>query len=587
MSAVAPEPSPALPPGDPRRTWAIAAAAVAVFLILGLGLFASTGHDDSHITYWVAHALQRFGRLVNYNGERVEQSSSLTHVVLLALLGLVTRLPMPTLGPLTSIAGGALTIVLSGRLVRRLAPATPPLAELCVATSATFVYWSFGGLETTLFAAAALWLILACDAYLTEPAGAIAWPVAALGLFVATRPEAPLVVAAVFAVVLVHALLRRRARAAGAPDPLRAALVLAGVAAACSALLFGFRRLYFGSFFPNPVYTKVTKLDVKTGLTYLWTYVWPSGVWLVAGLALALFFITRDALGAKGARPGAVLAAAFAVAYLGFVVLTGGDWMTGGRFIAHFVPVVTVLAVVGVARVIPRPRWAAAALGLGVLMNGWGTVSLADTGSTGRPLWTTGRLRAQLDARVGPRDFSFFELANRIHLRDATISAHLVDLVGAVHKAHPERRLTMMASQAGMVVYHAFAAHPGVLHFVDMCSLVTREFRVCLPPARLDLRQVGMQLPFDRYFRDREAIDRRCGTTRPDFVFGLGHRGIEPVLEKDGYTIVFRQRGSIPSGGSRGWFHGPVSSDEFIAVDTALLLGSGFEVKPPYVWDIR
>ena len=107
----------------PLRARAPTAAAIAVLLLLGFALFGSAGHDDSHITYWAALALQRFGQLVNYNGDRVEQSSSLAHVVLLALLGLTTRLPMPTLGPLTSIAGGAVTVALAGRLAGRIAPA--------------------------------------------------------------------------------------------------------------------------------------------------------------------------------------------------------------------------------------------------------------------------------------------------------------------------------------------------------------------------------------------------------------------------------------------------------------------------------
>ena len=50
-----------------RRTIAFAPAALP---LLGLVLYGSTGHDDSHLTYWSAHALARFGEIVNYNGER-------------------------------------------------------------------------------------------------------------------------------------------------------------------------------------------------------------------------------------------------------------------------------------------------------------------------------------------------------------------------------------------------------------------------------------------------------------------------------------------------------------------------------------
>lgn len=562
----------------------VAAAAIFLFLLLGFGLFSSTGHDDSHITYWVAFALQKFGRLCNYNGERVEQSSSLAHVVLLAILGMVTPISLPTLGPITSILGGVASILLGGKLARRIAPGAVPGVELVIATAATFVYWSFGGLETTLFAAASLWLILACDAYLTAPGARLFQPAAAIAVFLTARPEAPIVLACTFAAMLVHGALARRAGDAGM---IRRALALAVLAAGTAALLFAFRRFYFGSFFPNPVYTKATTIEIRGGLSYLWAYTSWTGIWIAAAALAAVGMILRD-LARGPARPGAALTAAFFGAYAGFVVLTGGDWMSGGRFIAHFIPVVSVLAVDGISRLAPRPRIAAAIVGAGVIMNTWGAVALADKASTGRPLWTTGGLRAELDARVGPRGFGWFEIANRVHLRDTTVAANLVDVIGKVRAAHPDRRLLMMSSQAGMVAYHAFVAHHDALRFIDMCSLVTRDIRACLPASQLDRRQVGLQLRFDRYFGAQAAIDERCGTRRPDIVFGLGHRGIEPVLEKNGYTIVFRQRGMIQSEGiGAAWLRSPVSSDEFIAVDTALLAGSGVEVRPVYRWDIR
>ena len=46
--------------------------------LVGLLLFSSTGHDDAHITEWAAYSLARFGEILNYNGQRFEQSSSLS-----------------------------------------------------------------------------------------------------------------------------------------------------------------------------------------------------------------------------------------------------------------------------------------------------------------------------------------------------------------------------------------------------------------------------------------------------------------------------------------------------------------------------
>jgi hypothetical protein len=564
------------------RAHAPTAAAIAIFLLIGLVLYGSAGHDDSHITYWAALALRRFGKIVNYNGDRVEQSSSLAHVVLLALLGALTRLDMPALGPITSIAGGAATVALSAPLAARLAPAAPAArwgAALCVATAASFVYWSFGGLETTLFTAAALVFLITAARYLEAPSRRpLARAAAVTLLLLCARPEAPLVVACTLIVALAHAAHRRA---------LRPALVLAAVAAAEALLVFGFRRAYFGAFFPNPVYTKATGLEPAGGLRYLAANLLPAGAGIVAFAVLGLALAAKDAVVEKEARFPAVLTGAFVIAYTGFIVLTGGDWMAGGRFVAHVLPLLCVLAAAAAARVIGRARWTAAAVAILVAANLYGVFALADGVSLGRPIWSTSGLRAGVDARVGPRGYSWFELVNKVHLRDTTIAASLVDVVSALRKARPDRVLTVMSSQAGMVAYHAFAQHYGAIRFLDTCSLVTRDLLSCLPASKFDRRQVGMQLPIDRYFRDEAAIDAQCGTRRPDIVFGLGHRGIEPVLERHGYTIVVHQRGRIDNEGWGKRFKTPLDADEFIAVDSALLAGVDFPVQPAWTWDIR
>ena len=55
------------------------------FVLLGYALYGSAGHDDSHITFWASYTLSEFGEIVNYNGDRIEQSSSLLLTVLTAV----------------------------------------------------------------------------------------------------------------------------------------------------------------------------------------------------------------------------------------------------------------------------------------------------------------------------------------------------------------------------------------------------------------------------------------------------------------------------------------------------------------------
>jgi D-alanyl-lipoteichoic acid acyltransferase DltB (MBOAT superfamily) len=108
----------------------------------GLLLFSTTSLDDVFITYWPAYSLVEFGELVNYNGERVEQSSSLVHVLLLAILFAVTSIPLPVLGYLVAIFSGLACIVAGERLCRQLNSTPVFMSLLVLATSPYMVYWS-------------------------------------------------------------------------------------------------------------------------------------------------------------------------------------------------------------------------------------------------------------------------------------------------------------------------------------------------------------------------------------------------------------------------------------------------------------
>ena len=93
-----------------RRSAAYAVPIIAL-LLAGLLLFPSARADDTHITYWAAHSLSQYGEILNYNGERVEQSSSLLHVLLLALLQRLTTLDVELMGKPFSVIFGIASVV--------------------------------------------------------------------------------------------------------------------------------------------------------------------------------------------------------------------------------------------------------------------------------------------------------------------------------------------------------------------------------------------------------------------------------------------------------------------------------------------
>src|SRR5262249_46170964 len=118
--------------------------------VLGFVLYGSTGRDDAYITYWAADALRNTGRITNYNGQKVEQSSSLLHVLILAATGWLPRLPIPTVAPWLAIGAGSLCAPVGYVLCGRLDRGGRWVAATLVGTLPPLVYWSFGGLEVSL-----------------------------------------------------------------------------------------------------------------------------------------------------------------------------------------------------------------------------------------------------------------------------------------------------------------------------------------------------------------------------------------------------------------------------------------------------
>jgi hypothetical protein len=279
-------PVPARP--SPRAPWlrrvVVLVVPTAFFLVAGFRLFVSTGRDDAHITYWPAYALARFGEIVNYNGERVEQSSSLLHVLLLALFRKLTGVEVATLGKLSSILAGVGTLLLAYVLIRKMADrATAFAGSMLVAACGYFLYWSYGGLETTLVCCAGMWLILEVGSYLTSGGTASRVRVTApMVVFALVRPESPLVLIGLLVMTVLISWIMRTGPATIDVRTLRLrALKLLGIAATICTLLVALRLLYFGRAFPQPVTAKHVTLSSRTlleGLAYLKTSVFGEGL---------------------------------------------------------------------------------------------------------------------------------------------------------------------------------------------------------------------------------------------------------------------------------------------------------------------
>ena len=370
-----------------QRTIGEVALGLVPYGVLLLSVYLSFGHtvDDAYITYRYAHRLVSGHGPVFNPGERVEGFSSPLHLLLSALL--LTVAPAVDIlfkGKLLSVVCGLIALALLGRTARRcgLSDRGALAAQTLVAANVSFAFASVNGLETTLYASLVL---AAAGRFLTE----LGQPTAgwhrcgsALLLFVAllARPDALLV----FAGLLVVRLVR-----AGWKD----AALWAAAFVAPTCLLIALRLAYFGLPLPNTYYAKSVAVGyaIREGLPYLWHGLEPYSRWtqhaqviksVVTGhgsLADALLVLSAPlfwglaAVGFWRVRKSAEgqVCAAVIVALILFVLRSGGDWMSGWRFMIAALPFLAILQVHGLGLVAGRGRaaaWAGAALLWGVCL---------------------------------------------------------------------------------------------------------------------------------------------------------------------------------------------------------------------------
>jgi hypothetical protein len=300
--------------------------------------------DDAYISFRYARNLARGLGLVYNPGERVEGYTNFLWTVLLAggiKLGVDPELASKILGGLAACGGMTLTYAIANRL-RPLAVA-PCLATWLLASTVVFSGYAVFGLETPLFVALVLlgtFLFLREEGDYGEraPEARPALPLSGLAFALAglTRPEAPL-----FLVLLVLFLGRG---VASRRNLVRLALFAAPLAA---HLLW--RHSYYGAWLPNTLSAKTGEVDTQIGqgVGYVKGYIDQASpvVWL------ALFALAK---GLMERRRALLALAAITVAFTGYVVLVGGDWMPFHRFLAPAEPFLLLLVDVAARDVLER-----------------------------------------------------------------------------------------------------------------------------------------------------------------------------------------------------------------------------------------
>lgn len=231
-----------------------------LFAFILVFIYGLSGHDDSHITYSTAKNFAESGQILSTNGERVEQGSSLLHVLLLGGLSKLISVEPASIGQFFSVFFAVLCLLMMPKLCRALG-VNPAIALPMMILSVSFSYWAVGGLETPLYTFTILFIVFSTFNLLSASTRVLAtvkdWKLwLGTGLCLLSRPEALffLIAAAVgFGILSFRQWQTTKGLIVGW-------LIIIAI---LSAGLFAFRFVYFDALFPQPVYAKSAGLNLE------------------------------------------------------------------------------------------------------------------------------------------------------------------------------------------------------------------------------------------------------------------------------------------------------------------------------------
>jgi hypothetical protein len=533
------------------------AAGAMLLLAAGFLLLGPTGRDDVYMTLWPAQQFAENASIHNYNGDALEQSSSLLHVVVLGGLQKAVGGNIVDLNFGLILACGLLAMGWTVWLGKKLGLPLWPLA-LTLGGQGIWVYWAMGGLEAVF--AALCWVAFLAAWIQGYRKGKWLGLVPAAVALLLVRPENGMVALAAMGLFgltqLFGWLSDEKDRQKKRQHWLAMAVVLiAGIG------LGLWRMAEFGQWFPQPVVAKAGGISVARWLMgakyFFWqTYRHPELVGLWLGIVAAFVAIIRKK--SLNAAQGILLSVA--LAGLAFVLFAGGDWMENARFIVPYLPILLLLLFSTFAEWPTKLKWIVS----------WAFVAFSLLGliQTARFQNTGYADLAHPHQYLSSSDstFAFAERNNRDHVRDFDPLRILQGETERIYQAKGSK-VTILSHQAGFMMYHLAKSQAEQFHFIDLMGLCTKDFTDC--PLTKDRGKLngGLNMDLMYFFRDLPALTKECGIEAPDIVFDLDEQSLllTHCLKQNGYQIIFLQTGIMPMG--TGIFPGlEIDATEFIAV---------------------
>jgi hypothetical protein len=533
-----------------------------IFLIIGILFFPSSGLDDSHITYWAAYTLSNFGEILNYNGERIEQSSSLLHTLILASINYITHINIVDIGTYTSVFFGLLTIYLTGQL-SLLVKLDKLTSQILTATSVPLVYWSFGALEASIVSAIILFLLISLIKFTDHVTIKNYFLVIiAIILYLLVRPEAFFVISLLLFILFTFFFFRK--------ERYSPFIILFVMTFFLFIAILIFRYSYFGAFFPQPVEAKMGASIIEkiySGIGYYKTALkqYPFFLFLAIPVVFYITIKSKETMKSKNL----IIIISLLLTYALFILAAGGDWMRGARF---FVPIIgpsTIIASLFYTAMIGPKR----TILYGTLSNLILILYFSIQFSYSYPIFYYNEYVKKIPET---KEFSFFQIASRGHYRDIPFIIEFRNILKQI--IANDMKPTIMSIQAGMVPYHIFQDYYKQARFIDLFGLSTRDFTECEITSSLPKRAYGISMSYEYFFSHLDLLQERCNINAPDIIYDLDVEELTRMstIEASGYTVVYLQTGIIVNDGL--FKGGYVGGTQFIAVKNNIVSEIGLKM---------
>ncbi len=305
---------------------------VAIFLYSLLVNHLNFTQDDAYISYrYVANYLNGDGLVYNI-GERIEGFTNFGWVIFMIFWGAL-GVGYIFISKLIGFLCGAAIIFVTYLIARKAFDGHVLYSGICaiiVGINQSHAYWAAAGLETAAFA---LVVVLAVYLFLCRSW----WLIYVLVLAVWLRPEGALITGLLIGVELFQ---EKRVP--------KFTLTVAAIAFVLSLPYVIFKIFYYGSILPNPFYAKTGfNMEIlSSGLEYTGRFFKHYGFY-GAGFVLALISFK------KLSRPVQAIFG-FAVLYLIYIVLVGGDVLKVHRFFLPLFGLSAIVAIAGLRSILTR-----------------------------------------------------------------------------------------------------------------------------------------------------------------------------------------------------------------------------------------